>query len=229
MNEIYGAVAKEEILKTVDHYILPNSFVLQNLEPYPGYHGSNLPTDQDPDTFFLVTTEGYSAEKIFRVAHNIRSFTKLEFDACPARLCIGNDTYHAIRIRDLNSYEPIEEIQKDMLDAGIVFMKRKDIEATGLIELKKIFRLEEVNENMLKDKNGIMHYLKIRKQLTWGRFKKITQWVKNNVDDARFDAALAVIYGKDVHDLVRIYMPNPMIDRLEDIRQKYLEGIQRTD
>jgi hypothetical protein len=229
MIETIGSVAKEELLKTVDHYILPNSFVMQNLEPYPGYHGLNLPIDQAPDTFFFVTLEEHSPEKVFRIAHNIRSFTEYSFDACPAKLCIGNDTYHSIRVRDLNSYEPVEEIQKCFLDTGIQFMKKKDVEATTLIELRKIFKLEEVNENILKDTNGLMHYLKVRKQLTWGRFKKISLWVKNNLYDSNFDAALAVVYGADVYDLVRIYMPEPKPERLEEIRQKYLEGIQRTE
>jgi hypothetical protein len=229
MIETIGAIAKEEYLKTVDHYILPNSFVMQNLEPYPGYHGSNLPIDKEPDTFFLVTTEEHSPEKIFRIAHNIRSFTEIHFDACPARLCIGNDTYQAIRIRDLNSYEPVEEIQRCFLDAKINFQKKKNIESLTLIELRKIFQLEQVNENILKDINGMMHYVEIRRQLTWRHFKNVSKWVKNNLNDSNFDAALAVIYGSNVHDLVRIYLPNPEISRLEEIRQKFLEGIHRTE
>jgi hypothetical protein len=229
MIETIGAIAKEEFLKTVDHYILPNSFVLQNLEPYPGYHGSNLPTDKEPDTFFLITTEYHSPEKIFRIAHNIRTFTEISFDACPAILHVGNDTYHAIRIRDLNSYEPVEEIQRCFLDSKVSFQKRKNIEALTLIELRKIFHLEVVNDDILKDINGFMHYIDIRKQLTWRHFKNVSKWVKNNLNDSNFDTALVVIYGAQVRDLVRIYLPDPKIERLEEIRQKFIEGIQRTD
>lgn len=228
MIESIGGVAKEEYVKTVDHYILPNSFVLENLEPFPGYHG-NLPTDQGPDTFFLITTEKYSAEKIFRIAHNVRHFTGYNFDASPARICVGTDSYEAIRIRDLKSYEPVAEIQQGFFDAGIKYQRKKKLEAVALIQLKKIFSLEEVNENILKDKFGSMHYIKINRQLTWGRFKKVTQWVKNNMKDNNFDAALAVIYGKDVYDLVRIYAETYMVEYLESIRKKYLDGIKRTD
>ena len=186
MLEIFGTVAKEELVKTVEHNILPNSFVLENMEPFPGYHGENLPSDLGPDTFFLVTTEMHSAEKIFRISHEIRSFTEYSFDGSPAKLCIGNDTYHAIRIRDLNSYEPLEEIQKCYLDAGIQFTKFKKVNARALIELKKIFSLEKINENIYKDKDGLMHYLRINKQLTWGHFKTLTRWVKNNLAEHNF-------------------------------------------
>ena len=229
MLESFGTVAKEERVKSVEHNILPNSSVLENLEPFPGYHGENLPTDKGPDTFFLLTTEQYSSEKIFRISDNIRTYTGYSFNGSPARICIGNDTYQAIRIRDLNSYEPLEEIQKCYLDAGIRFYKKKKIDNAALIELKKIFSLEWINENILKDKDSAMHYLKIHKQLTWGRFRNITRFVKNNLDYANFDAALVVIYAHTVHDLVRIYDKNNAIEHLEEVRQKYLEGIQRTE
>jgi len=229
MLEIFGTVAKEELVKSVEHYILPNSFVVENLEPFPGYHGENLPTNLGPDTFFLITTERHSTEKIFRISHEIRSFTGLSFKGSPAKLWIGNDSYHAIRIRDLNSYDPLEEIQKCYLDTGIHFQKHKVVEGKALIELKKIFTLEKINEKLYKDSDGPVHYLKIGRPLTWGRFKTITRWVKNNMDDQNFDSAIAVLYGSDVHDLIRIYDKHPTLDRLNAIHQKYMEGIQRIE
>ena len=229
MLESFGTVAKEERVKSVEHNILPNSCVLENLEPFPGYHGENLPTDQGPDSFFLITTEEHSSEKIFRVSDDIRTFTGYSFNGSPARICLGNDTYHAIRIRDLNSYEPLEEIQKCYLDTGIRFFKKKNIDDFALIELKKIFSLEWISDNILKDKDGAVHYLKLFKQLTWGRFRNITRFVKNNLVDANFDAALVVIYANVVHDLVRIYDKNNNIAHLEEIRIKYIEGIKRTE
>jgi len=39
-------------------------------------------------------------------------------------------------------------------------------------------------------------------QLTYGRFKSVTRWVKNNLDNSNFDAALAVVYADRVFDLV---------------------------
>ena len=82
---------------------------------------------------------------------------------------------------------------------------------------------------MFTDQEDNMHYLDIGRQLTWGRFKSITRWVKNNLDNSNFDAALAVVYANKVLDLVRIYAQNVEVSRLEEIRQKYIEGIHRTD
>jgi hypothetical protein len=229
MIETFGTIAKEENVKTVEHFILPNSFVLQNIEPFSGYHGNNLPVDQQPDTFFLITTENHSMEKIFRIADNIKQYTDYNFRASSGNICIGNDSYPFLRIRGLNSYEPIEEIQRYFFDSGIKYQKRKKVDAKALIELKKIFILEKLNENNYCDQEDKMNYLDVGRQLTWGRFKSVTKWVKNNLNDSNFDAALAVIYGRKVLDLVRIYSQNVEISRLEEIRQKYIEGIQRTD
>jgi len=229
MIETIGTIVKEEHVKTVDHYILPNSFVLQNLEPFSGYHGDNLPIDQRPDTFFFITTEAYTMEKIFRAADNIKQYTDYSFKASSGNICIGNDFYSFVRIRGLNSYEPVKEIQKYFMDSGITYQKKKKLDSTALIELKKIFMLEKLNECIFKDLEDDMHYLDINRQLTYGRFKSVTRWVKNNLDNSNFDAALAVVYADRVFDLVRIYTQNVAIDRLEEIRQKYIEGIHRTD
>ena len=229
MLEIYGTVAKEEHIKTVDHFVVPNSFVVQNIEPYPGYHGENLPTDVPPDTFFLITGETYSAEKIFRISHHIRSLTGYIFDGSVASLCIENEVFPCIRIRDLNSYELLQEIQKYYYDEGIHFQKKRNIDTTAFIELKKIFQIEKMNDHLYKDHGGAMHYINIETQLNWKRFKIVTHWVKNNLADRNFDAALIVMYGKEVYDLVRIYSNNISIEQLEEIRDKYLEAIKRSE
>jgi hypothetical protein len=224
--ETVGSVVKEEILKSVDHYILKNSFVLENLEPYPGYHGMNLPIDKSPDTFFLITENEYSMEKIFRISYIIRNSMNIYFDACPAKICIGNDLYHSIRVRDLNRYEPVEEIQKRFLDYDIKFHKFKEVESVALIELRKIFNIEELNDHIFKDVSGQLYYLQINEQLKWSSFKDLTQWVKNNMVNNNFDAALAVVYAKDVYDFIRIFENDITIEKLEIIRNKYLEGIK---
>lgn len=229
MIQTIGTIVKEEHIKTVEHFILRNSFVLQNLEPFSGYHGNNLPIDQKPDTFFMVTTEFYSMEKVLRITDNIKHFTNYEFMAGSGSILIGNDSYPFIRIRGLTSYEPVEEIQKYFMDSGIKYQKSKTVDSVALIELKKIFTLEKLNEYMYKDQEDNMHYLDIGRELIWGRFKNVTRWVKNNLDDSNFDAALAVVYANEVLDLVRIYAQNVEVSRLEKIRQKYIEGIHRTD
>ncbi len=226
--ETIGSIAKEETLKSVDHNIIQNTFVLFNLEPFPGYHGENLPDDKHPDTVFLVTSKKYSTEKIIRTSQHIRKFMKVDFDAGPGRICVYNDTYFCIRIRELKSFEAISEIQSGYMDEGIQFMKKKNLNATALILLKKAFLLNGTDNEIFTDlEDPSMFYLRIPYQLTWQVFKAITKIVKNNMDNTNFDAALGYFYMREIVDFIRIYVANYDMEKLHQIRKKYLEEITR--
>ena len=139
MIETFGSLAKEEILETVEHHIIPNTFVLENDEPFPGYHGKNLPSDKMPESIFLVTTKKESTEKILRISDNIRKYASFGFDACPATICINNDTFYCIRLRNIENFEHITLIQRAYMDTGLKFMKPKRINTTRIDFFKKSF------------------------------------------------------------------------------------------
>ena len=56
--ETMGSISKVEKLKTLDNNILENTLVLEEIEPFPGYHGANLPTGYNPRAirFLLIST-----------------------------------------------------------------------------------------------------------------------------------------------------------------------------
>ncbi len=223
-----GGLAKEETLKTIEHNIIPHSFVLESEEPYPGYHGANLPTGKNPEAIFLIIRDKLSTEKIIRISQNIKKKTNLSFDAAPGKICIYNETYYCIRIRSIDSYEIIPNIQENYIKKGIGFMKKKKIHGPGLIQLKKIFYLEQQLEDMFRDlDDDRMYYIKINHQISWEKFKTITQNIKNNIDNKNFDAALAAIYAKEVIDLIRIYSKDLTIDKVNSIKEKYFEEIAK--
>lgn len=225
--ETFGSIIKEEHLRTVNDGVIPNTFVLENQIPFPGYYGA-LPTDKVPDSFFLMLMQKESTEKILRLTHIIRNNSHIDFEGSPGRICIFNDTFHGIRIRGISDFTKLEEIQNYYRDNGLDYMKKKKVDATGIIQIKKIFKVEEVNENILKDANRDMYYLKINKQITWSNFRTITRRVKNNLEHASFDAALAVIYGTEVLDLIRIYAKDLNMDHLNEIHEKYKEMLDKT-
>lgn len=224
--ETFGGLIKEENLRTVDDGIIPNTLVLENKDPFPGYYGA-VPSDKVPDSFFLVMTKKESTEKILRLTHIIRKNSNIDFEGSPGRICIYNDTYYSIRIRGLDDFSRLEEIQSYYRDNGIEYMKKKKIDANAVIQIKKIFEVEEIEDNILKDAVRDMYYLKINKQLTWSHFRTISGQVKNNLKNTSFDAALAVIYGSEVLDLIRIYGKDLDIDYLHKIHVKYNEFLQK--
>lgn len=223
--ETIGSLIKEEQVKTVEHGILPNTFVLENLGFFPAYYGSNPPSPKSPDSIFLVMTQKQSTEKILRITHNIKKQTGIEFEGSPSTLCIYNNDYYAIRLRHLDGFDHIAEIQEHYRDAGITFAKLKRVEELAVIKVKKIFNIESVTDKILKDEEKSMFYLKINEQLTWSHFKKVTNQVRNNVRISAFDAALGVIYGNKVIDVIRIYCTALSMDELEQLHDKYEEII----
>ncbi len=225
--ETFGSLVKEEQLRTVEVGIIPNTLVLENLEPFPGYYGAQ-PTDRMPDSFFLVITQKESTEKILRLTHIIKNNTNINFEGSPGRICIYNDTYQSIRVRGIEDYTLLAGIQNYYRDAGISFMKKRKIDAPGIIQIKKIFPIEKVDNIVFKDIERDMYYLRIDKQVSWSHFKKVTSQVKNNLQLADFDAALAVVYTRDVMDLIRIYGKDIQMQTLHEIHRKYTEFLAKS-
>ncbi len=120
-----GGIAKLESLFTLESHIMANTFVLDMEEPYPGYHGMNLPTDSKPISIFLITREKYSTEHLLRINQNIKTYFESQFDAVPGVICIHNEDLPCIRIRELESYELLEELQNCFFSEGIKFMKKR--------------------------------------------------------------------------------------------------------
>jgi len=227
--ETLGGLAKEEKLKTLADHIMPNTFVLETEEPFPGYHGANLPSEAKPISAFLITRTKYSPEKILRIAHNIKKYFPHLFDAVPGKICIQNDILPCIRIRGFNNYELIGDLQKCFFSEGIEFAKKRNVSAGAVIQLKKHFTIEEIEEEIYRDLDEpSTYYFRIPKQMSWQLFQKVTQVVRNNTS-ANFDGALAAIYCRDILDVVRIFAPGITIETLKQLKAKYNQELEKFD
>ena len=226
--ETIGSIAKVEKLCSINSKIMPNTLVLENMEPFPGYHGENLPVDAPPAFIFLAVTSKLSLEKVKRLTQQIKKYCKVRFDATMAKVCIQNDVCYTVRIKDLESYDLIPEIQGCFFDEGIQFRKAKNISDEALIQVKKHFVLEKIEDGIYKDlEESLMYYLQVPVQLKWKMLFNITKNLKNNMDFTNFDAALGAIYFREVLDVIRIYGNDLDVDKLKQLRQKYLAEIDK--
>ncbi len=228
MLETFGSIIKEEEIVTIEKGIVNNTFVLENLGAFPGYYGTDFVLQQDqPNTIFLVTVREYSAEDVFRMTHEIKKATGIRFDGSTALITINNKNYNAIRVKLYGSFDDIADLQKYYIDRGVVFARTKKIKGLAVINIKKIFRIEQVSDVVFKDETKDLYYLKIDRLIDWDDFRKITTQVRHNVSLSAFDAALAVIYASEVLDLVRIYSKTITTTELNVLQQKYQEIIDR--
>lgn len=227
-----GGVAKAENLFTLDTHIMSNTFVLENEEAFPGYHGKNLPGDTKPVFVFLMTKEKYSTERILRLNQKIRKYFNHPFDAVSGEICINNDNLPCIRIRDLDNYDLVEDLQKCFYSEGVRFLKKKTIRAEGVITLHKLFNMEVIEDGYFKDNDDdSTFYFEIGKQLSYQEFASVIKNTKNNIDAEKtnFDAALAAIYTKDVLDVIRIYSKGAQLSFLKEIKEKLELEIKKLD
>jgi len=228
MLETFGSIIKEEEIVTIEKGIVNNTFVLENLGAFPGYYGTDFVLQQDqPNAIFLVTVREYSAEDVFRMTHEIKKATGIRFDGSTALITINNKNYNAIRVKLYGSFDDIADLQKYYIDRGVVFARTKKIKGLAVINIKKIFRIEQVSDVVFKDETKDLYYLKIDRLIDWDDFRKITTQVRHNVSLSAFDAALAVIYASEVLDLVRIYSKTITTTELNVLQQKYQEIIDR--
>ncbi len=226
--ETMGSIAKVEKLETLNNNILENTLVLEEIEPFHGYHGANLPSGYNPTAVYLILRKKTSTVRIMRITQNIHKYFKPGFDGTTAQLSINNDVLHCIRLRNFESSAIIPELQKNYMHEGLKFMKKRKINGDGVIEVKKNFELEKMEDGIYKDlEDPLMYYLQIPAHLNWSVFLEITTSIKHNLDDLSFDGALGAIYMKEIIDVVRIFARDMGMSDLQKIRQRYLEELRK--
>jgi hypothetical protein len=224
---VFGSITKEETLKNVEYNVIENTLVVENMVSFPGYH-HDVPIDTKPNFIFLVLSKQYSDIEIFRATKNIKSYSNIKFSACPGNIHIFTDDYACIRLRGLDTFEHVEELQRCYIDEGIKMHKHKSMNSKALISLNKSFALFELENGIYKDlEDDFMYYVKIPMQLKWKLFEKFTYSIKNNIDNKNYDAALGYFITPELSDFVRVYAHEPSCTRLEEIQKKYLEEISR--
>lgn len=220
--DTFGRIAKEESVNTYKTKSLSNVFVLETTESYPGYHGANLPEVVKPSFLYLVTGQNYTAEKIMRVSARIRQYFHQAFDAVSASVFLANNRYDCVRLRGLSGDDIVPELVSCYTDEGVVFRKPKNISGKAIINIEKPFYLETTDGQLFRDLDDPhVFYLRLPGVLNWKLFARVTESVKNNVDNNNFDAALGAFFGREVMDVVRVFGPGLTPERLHQIHERY--------
>jgi hypothetical protein len=224
-----GYILKKERLSAITSNILPNTLVLENAAPYPGYHGKNLPSESIPRSIFLVLKETSSTEEIARISKKISTYKEHTCTSNYAEISIYNDLYPCIRIKGLSCFEKIPEIQTCFQDEGLKYKKAKPINEEGLIKVHKVFRISIEEDGLYRDEfEKEKCYFTLQHALKWEEFETITRMVKNNLLDRNFDVALGCMMRfKEIEDIVRVYDKKKSPERIKMIHEQYNHEIHR--
>ncbi len=231
--ETQGFIIKEETVVTVENGIIPETFVLESIDPFPGFRVQESEYKSvEPMHLFFVTKQSYHTEHLLRTTEHIKKFFAHDFIMDIAELTIFNDVCFALRIKNLPNYNLIQELQNWYKDEGIIFEKKRKIEANIISKVRKFVLIDQLSEFIYKDKEEPnIHYFEIPKQLHWMMFVKLTNLVRSSFDYTyNFDAAIGGIFrNTGVVDVIRIYSKNFPTEKILNVRKKYIELIQRFD
>ena len=224
-----GLISKEESVAPSGMLADSKYLIFETAQPYPGYHGANLPEVYNPESFFIATKESYDDEKIVRAVMDVKKDLRFSFDGAPATIVNAQEYYNVIRIRYIKAPN-IPVLLDAFSEQGIELIKNKKINKfSAILKIRKFFNLQELAEGIYEDMDQkLFSYLMIPCYLSWEDFKSLTLNLKYNMEDNNFDAARAEIYYENgLLDLVRIYDHHSSLKKLTFIRDKYLEYISK--
>ncbi len=227
--QVFGTLTKQETVLTIDEKVQTGTLVFEALAPFPGYY-SETPDAAKPIYMYLALQEQYPLIDIIRATEKVEKVFHETFDAGKGFVQIYDATYNVLRIRHLNRYDLIGKLQDAYQQQGILFLKKqkKGLEAPATIKLVKFFNLTPLCEGIYIDNKEDFHaYLEIPREHTLDEFNELTNRVKYNWEESKFDAAMGAFYYQNrLHEFVRIYSNKLNPEYLQCLRKLYLEKIK---
>ncbi len=222
--EAWGAITKEEKVRSIRLNSLNNFLVLENIEPFPGYFGENLPTGTRPRSIFLILAKKYKAEDLMRTLKRVSQKIQHKCYGCFGYIQMYNHKNYCIRIKNLDCFDTINTLQSYLQEEGIEFMKHKGLTENALIKVYKPFLISEAESGKYEDQlEEDKVYLRYPYHVSWNDFKEITQRVRYNLSNNLFDAALCTIWNLNgPTDLIRLFDRRRNSLRTNLIHQLYL-------
>ncbi len=227
--ETSGYIIKKEKVTTIESNIKTNTLVLENSEPYPGYHGKNLPMESIPRSIFLVLAEASSPIEIARVSAAISRRKTHTCYSNYAEIRIFNHVYPCIRVKGLTCFQNIPEIQQCFLDEGMHFRKALPIREYALIKVYKVFDVTIGENGLYHDRREAeKYYFNFPKYVEWDEFEQVITKVKHNLSDNNFDVAMGCLFRyTGVEEIVRVYDSHVDVGRIKNIRAEFDNQLRR--
>ncbi len=229
IRELIGKITLQENISPIERNKIKGTFVVHVPNPLASYY-SRFTEVNKPNSIVFITKNPVSFERILRTTKNINSNENLKIDGAKCELKIGSKKYSGIRIKGLNRYTSIENIQNAYKNEDFEFHKnvRLNKGTDCIIRVNKFFKLVNIGEGIYQSPNNMdRYYIEIPKDMTWSDFRELTFDIKNNVTVTNYDIAKGIFYEHDgITDVLRVIKPNITLDMVKEIRQKYLARLR---
>ena len=228
IKEVIGKVILQENINTVNENKIPKTFVIDVPDPYKSYYGRFTEINK-PVSIIFVTKTPNSFEKILRVTRDINKKHNLDIHGAKCEVTIKDKKLEGVRVKGINRYNDILQIQQYYLEAGYDFAKSEKFEDTeALIRVNRFFNIEEIDKGIYHSHNEEnVFYVEVPKYMSWEQFKTYTFEIKNNMSDRNYDIAKGIFYVNDgITEMLRIVKPKASVEFLKTVQEKYIKKLQ---
>lgn len=228
--ETIGSITKMENLLSFEQDVLPNSLVLKNIDPFPGFRAKNqnINIGNKPGSVFIILRYRYAPEKINHINRDLISSRITKCHPSYGEIITRESILPCIRIKNIENCTLIPLIQNFYKRSDLKLMDFKQFSGPARIKIFKAFRLSEIAEGLYRDLNeGEKVYIRIPRSINWKRFNHITKKIKYHINNPNFDAALGVIYrfcGPE--DVIRVYDQIKTLERAIQLRKLFVREVK---
>jgi hypothetical protein len=223
--EVFGSLEKMEEFTTIHNNIVPGSLVFESLSPFWGYYSDDV-QDSSPVYIYFAVDKLYPVFDVVRAFRKVSDETGFDFDAAKAFINFNDRSYNVIRLRHFSGFEKIRIIQEAFVKNGIkLHMSHGSWNSiTVHIALNKVFCMKQLTDGITLDASEKNHaYIEIPRQMDFNEFVEVTEKVRHNWFESKFDAALGYYLLEDkVADFIRNYSKDQELGFLSEIRKLYL-------
>jgi len=206
---------------------IPKTFVIDVPDPYKSYY-SRFTDVNSPTSIIFVTKTPASFEKILRATKKINKKYDLQLRGGKCEVAVNSRKLNGIRVKGINRYNKIEQIQKYYLEEGFEFAKTETFtEKDSLIRINRFFTIKEMDKGIYQSQTEEdIFYVEVPTHISWDAFKAITFEIKNNIIDKNYDIAKGIFYvNGGITEMLRIIKPKATLEMLLNIQKRYIEKL----
>jgi hypothetical protein len=225
--ELIGKLIIQENIDTINENKIPKTFVINVPDPYKSYY-SRFTDINKPISIIFVTKTPNSFEKILRVTKKINQQNNLNLDSAKCEVKINSRKLNGIRIKGINRYSEIEQVQQYYKNEGFEFSKsEKFTDTDALIRINRFFEIDELAKGIYQSQiEDDVYYIEVPKYMKWDEFRMFTFEIKNNMVDKNYDIAKGIFYlNGGITEILRIVKPKATVELLKVIQQKYIDRL----
>ncbi|MGB0976382.1 MAG: hypothetical protein ACPGSG_05335 [Prolixibacteraceae bacterium] len=222
--ELHGNLFKRESLDVMVDNILPGTLVFEVVNPFYGYYGESS-KGHTPLYFYIMFADNYPLSSIEHTIEMMQVAQLIDLDAVKVVLEVENEKLYGVRLRGVEGYGKIIELQEGFKRYGfeLLIKSYKEVTFEANVEVDKFFELSEVAEDIYFDNTENNHsYFLLPSFLKWKEFERLDRQAHLNWDGLSFDSALCSLRMNGTYrTAIRVYRKSLTPDFVAEVKECY--------